>query len=102
MIRRQFIQFVALTGIGALNPLETVAASGPGSKLVFQVQGFTCITCAVGLDTLLGKQEGILSSHSTYPEGVVTVVFDPQQSSEEAIRAFIAQIGFKVVSSRRA
>jgi copper chaperone CopZ len=102
MIRRQFIQLVALTGVGALNPLETVAAVGPRSTLVFGVQGFTCITCAVGLDTLLGKQKGIVSSHSTYPQGKVTVVFDSKQSSEEEIRAFIAQMGFKVVSSHRA
>ncbi|HEY6491521.1 MAG: heavy metal-associated domain-containing protein [Terracidiphilus sp.] len=102
MIRRQFMQLVALTGVGALNPMETMAASGPRATLVLQVKGFTCITCAVGLDTLLGREKGIVSSRSTYPEGKVTVVFDPQVSSEEAVRKLIAEIGFTVVSSHKA
>ena len=102
MYRRQFIQAVALSSVGALGPLEAIAAVGPRRTLLFQVKGFTCPTCAVGLDTLLGKERGIMSSHSTYPEGNVTVVFDPKESSEETIRKLIAEMGFTVVSSRQA
>jgi copper chaperone CopZ len=102
MFRRQFMQFVALSSLGALNPVESIAASGPHTTLTLEVKGFTCITCAAGLDTLLGKEKGILSSHSTYPEGKVTVVFDPKESSEETIRRFIATMGFTVVSSHKA
>jgi copper chaperone CopZ len=98
MFRRQFMQIVALTSVGALNPVESMAA-GARATVIFQVKGFTCITCAVGLDTLLGKEKGIVSSRSTYPEGNVTVVFDPKESSEETIRKFIAEIGFSVVGS---
>src|SRR5580700_3936280 len=98
MIRRQFIQIVALSGAGALAPLDTLAA-GPGTTVVLQVKGFTCITCAVGLDTLLGKEKGILSSCSTYPEGKVTVAFDTKQSSEQKIREIIAGMGFTVAST---
>jgi Cu+-exporting ATPase len=101
MFRRQFIQFVALSSVGALSRVETIAAAGPRTTLVLQVKGFTCPTCAVGLDTLLGKECGIASSHSTYPEGKVTVVFDPKESSEESIRKLIAEMGFTVVSSHQ-
>jgi copper chaperone CopZ len=101
MFRRQFMQLIALTSVGALNPVESIAAVGPRATLVLQVKGFTCITCAVGLDTMLGKERGIVSSRSTYPEGTVTVVFDPRESSEEAIRGFIAEMGFSVVSSHK-
>jgi copper chaperone CopZ len=100
MFRRQFIQFAALTSIGALKP--AIAAAGPRTTLILQVKGFTCPTCAVGLDTLLTKERGIFSSHSTYPQGEVTVAFDPQQSSEEAIRQFIAHMGFTVTASHKA
>jgi copper chaperone CopZ len=99
MLRRQFIQAVALSSVGALSPVETIAAVGPRATLILQVKGFTCPTCAVGLDTLLGKERGIVSSHSTYPEGKVTVVFDPKESSEKAVRDFIAGMGFTVASS---
>lgn len=102
MFRRQFMQFVALSGVGALKPVEAIAAAGPRTTLIFQVKGFTCPTCAVGLDTLLSKERGILSTRSTYPEGKLVVAFDPQQSSEEAIQKFIADMGFTVVSSHQA
>jgi copper chaperone CopZ len=102
MQRRQFIQAVALSSVGALSPVESIAAAGPRTTLVLQVKGFTCITCAVGLDTLLAKENGILSSHSTYPEGKVTVVFDPKGSSEQKIREFIVGMGFTVASSHAA
>lgn len=99
MLRRQFIQAVALSSVGALNPVESIAAAGARTTLVLQVKGFTCPTCAVGLDTLLGKEKGIVSSHSTYPEGKVTIVFDPQESSEQKIRAFISGMGFSVTGT---
>jgi copper chaperone CopZ len=101
MFRRQFMQIVALTSVGALNPVESIAAIND-TTAVFQVKGFTCITCAVGLDTLLGKEKGIVSSRSIYPDGKVTVIFDPMKCSEEAIRKFITDMGFSVISSHPA
>jgi copper chaperone CopZ len=72
--------------------------AGPPKTAVYQVKGFSCVTCAVGLDTLLGRQKGILSSRSTYPEGKVTVKFDPDAIKPEAIEGFIAEMGFAVAS----
>lgn len=100
MIRRQFLQLVALSGAVSLAPLEAMAGTDR-ITVVYHVKGFTCITCAVGLDTLLGKQKGILSSESTYPEGKVTVSFNPKSCSEDSIRAFIAEMGFTVENSRK-
>ena len=102
MIRREFMQLLALTGVGALHPLESAAASRARATWIFAVKGFTCITCAVGLDTLLGKERGIISSRSTYPDGVVTVVLNPEETSEASVRTFIAQMGFTVANSRKA
>ena len=102
MFRRQFIQFIALSSVGALKPVEAIAAAGLRTTLVMHVKGFTCPTCAVGLDTLLSKERGIISSHSTYPEGKVTVVIDPKESSEDAVMKLIRDMGFTVVSSRPA
>ena len=99
MQRRQFIQAMALSTVGALDPVESIAAAGPRATLILQVKGFTCPTCAVGLDTLLRKEKGILSSHSTYPEGKVTVVFDPKESSAPKIREFISGMGFTVAGN---
>jgi copper chaperone CopZ len=95
MFRRRFLQLVTMASVGGLAPLEAVSA-GAGKTAVYFVKGFSCITCATGLDTLLGQQRGVTSSKSTYPEGKVTVAFDPHQITEQAIVAFITDLGFTV------
>jgi Cu+-exporting ATPase len=84
-----------MASVGGLAPLEAVSAAA-ARTVIYRVKGFTCITCATGLDTLLGRQKGVASSKSTYPEGKVTVAFDPGQISEQAIVTFIADLGFTV------
>jgi copper chaperone CopZ len=96
MFRRRFLQLLAVSGAGAL-ALEA-RGSGPATTVVYQVKGFSCITCAVGLDTLLSKEKGILSSRATYPEGKVTVKFDSEAIVEKSIRELIAEMGFTVES----
>jgi copper chaperone len=93
MFRRRFLQVVTMASV--LAPLEGISARA-SQTLVYFVKGFSCITCATGLDTMLGQQKGIFSSKSTYPEGKVTVVFDPGQTSGQAIAKFIAELGFTV------
>ena len=39
-----------------------------------------------------------MSSHSTYPEGKVTVRFDPGEITDAAVRAVIADAGFTIAS----
>jgi Cu+-exporting ATPase len=95
MFRRRFLQLVTMASVGGLAPLEAVSAAAT-QTVIYQVKGFTCVTCATGLDTLLSQQKGIASSKSTYPQGKVTVAFDPKQTSEQAIVTFIADLGFTV------
>jgi len=105
MIRRRFLQLVALSGASALAPLEAIAGSSAGAganakgkTAIFQIKGFSCATCAVGLDTMFSRTKGILSSHSTYPEGKVTVSFDPESINEAAVGAVITDAGFIIAS----
>ena len=95
MFRRRFLQLATMASVGGLAPLEGMAAGG-GKTVTYMVKGFSCITCATGLDTMLSQQKGITSSKSTYPEGKVTVGFDPKRTNEQAIVAFISSLGFKV------
>jgi copper chaperone CopZ len=95
MFRRRFLQLVTMASVGGLAPLEAMAA-GASKTVTYQVRGFSCITCATGLDTLLSQQKGIASSKSTYPQGKVTVAFDPRQMTEQAIVTFITDLGFTV------
>jgi Cu+-exporting ATPase len=96
MFRRRFLQFLAISGASAL--AFEAKGTETARTAIYRVKGFSCITCAVGLDTLLSKQKGILASKSTYPEGKVTVKFDPDAIEEKSIEGFIAEMGFSVAS----
>lgn len=93
--RRRFLQLVALSGTGAIAPLEVMAGVAD-SSITYLVEGFSCLTCAVGLDTMLGKQKGIVSSKSTYPEGRVAVRYNSDQITESTVKTFITEMGFVV------
>jgi len=99
MFRRKFLQLCVPVSAGALAVFK-VKRNAPAKTVVYQVKGFTCTTCAVGLDTLFRRQKGILSSESTYPEGKVVVHFYPDHVDESSIRGFIADTGFNVQSQR--
>jgi len=95
MFRRRFLQFIPLATALGLAPLRA-AAKGKSEVVTFHVKGFSCITCATGLDTMLAQQKGVTSSKSTYPEGSVKVTFDPEEISTKQIAAFITELGFTV------
>jgi copper chaperone CopZ len=93
MFRRRFLQFVPLLAAAGLAPLKAVA-KGQSEVVTYRVKGFSCVTCATGLDTMLSQQKGIASSKSSYPEGIVKVAFYPEEISQKEIAAFIAELGF--------
>jgi copper chaperone CopZ len=105
MIRRQFIKLATLAGatgmasLGTLGAVETGEANrgraATNAKTVtWSVRGFTCVTCAVGLETMLRQQKGVTAVEASYPEARVTIQFDPEMMSEASLRAFIENIGF--------
>jgi copper chaperone CopZ len=107
MIRRQFIKFATLTGatglasMGALIALEKHETkdsidAAQTKTVTWRIQGFTCVTCAVGLETMLRQQKGVTSAHASYPDALVTIKFHPETVSEASLRSFITDIGFTV------
>lgn len=103
MIRRQFIRLATLTGatslasIGAIDALRedpARASSKDLSTVTWHVRGFTCITCAVGLETLLRREKGVVAASATYPQGVVTIQYHSGLVTQDALRSTIAQLGF--------
>ncbi len=95
MIRRQFIQLATLAGVSGLATIGAVTVTETRT-VTYRVKGFSCITCAVGLDTMLSRHRGVVRSKSTYPEGVVTIDFHPSMISEESIKSAISEMGFTV------
>src|ERR1700726_1821555 len=80
MRRRSFIQTLAGSGAGvALLKLGTPQKRlAENASVAWTVKGFTCVTCAVGLQTILEKNEGIARLKAEYPSAKVDIGFDSQ------------------------
>lgn len=91
MIRRQFIQGIAC-GLGAA---EAAIGAAKTKSVTYRIEGFTCVTCAVGLDALLKDQKGIVRSKSSYPDRTAVIEYNPDQIDENRIKSFIQELGFQ-------
>lgn len=96
MIRRQFIKMAGLAGATSLAALGTLDAldHADTKTVTWRVRGFTCVTCAVGLEVMLRRQKGVKSAEASYPDSTVTIQFHPELVSEASLRSFITDIGF--------
>ena len=81
-------------GAGGLATLKTLEA-GDSKTVAYSVKGFTCITCAVGLETLLRQEKGVLSAKASYPDASVVIRYQPGAITEDQLKKFIADMGFK-------
>lgn len=95
MIRRNFLRMIAVASVGSVSVLG-IAEMGAKRTVSYHVKGFTCITCAIGLDTMLTRLHGVVHSHASYPDGVVSIEFHPHLVSEETLRQCIRDAGFTV------
>jgi len=103
MQRRRFVQLMTFAGVGGLAAAEAAKhAIGETRTASWRVKGFTCVTCAVGLETMLGKQKGVQWVKATYPEAQVVIRYNPSAISEDALRGFISELGFTAEPEKNA
>jgi Cu+-exporting ATPase len=76
------------------------AADVEGVTVQYKVKGFTCVTCAVGLEVMLHRRPGVLRVRASYPDASVQICFNPDAVSEPALKEFIVAQGFSVESSQ--
>lgn len=100
MIRRRFIQLVTL-GTGSLATIGAIKATEKNT-VTYRITGFTCITCAVGLEVMLRHEKGVASVRASYPEANVTITFHPGEVTEESLKTYIASMGFKAEQEHKA
>lgn len=94
MDRRNFICGVGAIGTAGLTTAD--AAARETTAVTWKVKGFTCITCAVGLEVMLRQQEGVTRAKASYPQNTVAIGFDGKLTSEKVLKEFIAGCGFSV------
>jgi copper chaperone CopZ len=93
MFRRNFLKRIAAAGAGGAATM-TAAASGERRTVTYRVKGFSCVTCAVGLETMLGQKRGVIHVEASYPNATAVVEYDSSLVAEEQLRAFISEMGF--------
>ncbi len=108
MNRRNFICRVAAVGAGGAGVAAGAAVVKKGvdgrnngearetASVTWDVKGFTCITCAVGLEVMLRKQRGVGRADASWPKRNVAIGYDARLTSEKELKGFIADCGFSV------
>jgi copper chaperone CopZ len=86
MDRRKFL--------GTAAGLAAGAAAAQPRGVTYDIKGFTCITCAVGLEVMLRGLKGVKQAHASYPDHNVVIEFDEKVVSEKMIVEFIKTCGF--------
>lgn len=84
MFRRNFIQ------LAAIGPVTARARR----TVTYRIEGFSCVTCAVGLDAMLRDRKGVIRSKSSYSDKRAAIEFDPDLVAEATIKAYISEMGF--------
>lgn len=67
------------------------------TKLVLKVNGMHCASCAILIDKLLKKQEGVINSSTSYGAQKVALEFDESKITLEKIDEFVNKLGYDVV-----
>jgi copper chaperone CopZ len=101
MNRRKFLHSVVAGGAAGIGltkaGLSLAEQKAKESRIItYEVRGFTCVTCATGLEVTLLREKGVTRASATYPEGRVVIGFDESLVAENAIRTIITDCGFTV------
>jgi len=94
MDRRNFLHGITLTATSGIAAIATSEAREQKS-VKFKISGFTCITCATGLEVILAREKGVISAQASYPDAMAVVKFDPKSTKEDSLKSLIAGLGFK-------
>jgi Cu+-exporting ATPase len=106
MDRRRFLCGISAVGAVPAGAAVAAAATHPAvapaavakenASVTWKVNGFTCITCAVGLEVMMRGLKGVARVKATYPGNEVAIGYDRKLTDEKTLREFIAVCGFQV------
>ena len=86
---------VGISGVRAGFPMVDSSAR-EGRTVASGVKGFSCETCATGLEVMLRRQKGVVRASASYADARVVIGFDENLTSEDTLKEFIASCGFTV------
>jgi cation-transporting ATPase V len=65
-------------------------------ELDLSVAGMTCASCAVRVERVLGRQEGVTQAAVNFASGRATVAYDPGRVTLEDLRQAVHRIGYEI------
>lgn len=65
-------------------------------KILIKITGMECTNCAMILEGIEDKLEGVLFAEASYRKSQMVVEYDDAKVSEESIRAAIQKLGYGV------
>ena len=66
-------------------------------EIKLQVKGMSCSGCEQRIQKVLARVEGVVRSAADRQVEEVRVMFDPNRTSEQAVRSCIEQAGYEVL-----
>jgi copper chaperone CopZ len=93
VVRRNFIRRITAAGAGGLATIG-IATAGEKQMVTYRVKGFSCVTCAVGLETMLRGKKGVTRAQASYPKAMVVIEYDASVIAEASLKGFITEMGF--------
>jgi copper chaperone len=84
------------------NALQMEKSKESVETLQLKVKGMSCQAgCANGIDKMLGQQEGIVESKTTFDSSSSEIKYDKSKISEKEIIALIEERGFKTKAIKK-
>ena len=99
MDRRKFLCGISVAGAApAVAAPNGLPVAKENSSVHWKVSGFTCITCAVGLEVMLKGLKGVARAKATWPGNEVSIGYDRNLTDVKTLREFVAVCGFQVLA----
>jgi anaerobic selenocysteine-containing dehydrogenase len=102
MDRRNFLRKLTAAGTAAATTAIAAGASAAPvapketRSVTYNVRGFTCVTCSVGLEVMLRGLNGVTRANASYPAHNVVIGFDEHMTNEKTLKEFVTVCGFSV------
>ncbi|MCF6289493.1 MAG: heavy-metal-associated domain-containing protein [Desulfobacterales bacterium] len=64
-------------------------------KIRLQIKNIVCTGCAMDMETVLLDTDGILAASVNYQDGIITILYDPEDIGEEQVVAKVRSFNFE-------
>ena len=67
-------------------------------RITLSIQGMECPNCAMRLEGIEDRLDGVLRAEASYQKGSMTVEYNDAQVNEDQIQAAVQRLGYEVTA----